>query len=95
MEANEKDEKTYQFVVYGRVQAVGFRMFVNSIAKSMGVKGFVQNQPDGTVLVIANLNESNFQQFLQELQKGSMFSRVTKIEHEEIPYRSFYDFEIR
>ena len=36
-------------VVRGRVQGVGFRMFVASRARARGVAGWVRNCPDGTV----------------------------------------------
>lgn len=39
--------------VSGRVQRAGYRAKVVSLAKEMGLVGFVQNLPDGRVLVIA------------------------------------------
>lgn len=39
--------------ISGRVQRVGYRAKVVSLAKEMGEVGIVQNQPDGSVLVIA------------------------------------------
>lgn len=39
--------------VSGRVQRVGYRSKVISLAKEMGLVGFVQNRPDGRALVIA------------------------------------------
>ncbi len=39
--------------ISGRVQRVGYRAKVVSLAKEMGLVGLIQNQPDGQVLVIA------------------------------------------
>ena len=39
--------------ISGRVQRVGYRSKLISLAKEMGLVGFVQNRPDGQVLVIA------------------------------------------
>ena len=39
--------------ISGRVQRVGCRSKLVSLAKEMGLVGFVQNRPDGQVLVIA------------------------------------------
>ena len=37
----------------GRVQGVGYRSFVTGCARETGVSGFVRNEPDGSVLIIA------------------------------------------
>jgi len=39
--------------ISGRVQRTGYRAKVVSLAKEMGLVGFVQNRPEGQVLVIA------------------------------------------
>ncbi len=39
--------------ISGRVQRVGYRAKVVSLAEEMGLAGIVQNRPDGRVLVIA------------------------------------------
>ena len=39
--------------ISGRVQRVGYRSKVVSLANEMGLVGFVQNRPDDRVLVIA------------------------------------------
>jgi len=39
--------------ISGRVQRTGYRAKVVSLAKEMGLVGFVQNRPEGLVLVIA------------------------------------------
>ena len=40
-------------MISGRVQRVGYRAKVVSAAQSLGLTGFVQNRPDGRVLLIA------------------------------------------
>ena len=37
----------------GRVQGVGFRFTAQHVAEGFAVAGFVRNQPDGTVEVLA------------------------------------------
>ena len=39
--------------ISGRVQRVGYRAKVISLAKDLGLAGFIQNRPDGKTLVIA------------------------------------------
>ncbi len=43
------DLRRARVVVRGRVQAVGFRATAVSRARSLGVAGWVRNNPDGTV----------------------------------------------
>ena len=39
--------------VRGRVQGVGFRRYVRRWARGLGLVGWVRNEPDGTVRVVA------------------------------------------
>lgn len=40
-------------VARGEVQGVGYRYFVTGCARAAGVKGYVKNMPDGSVLMAA------------------------------------------
>ena len=42
-----------QFLVRGRVQGVGFRWFVEREAQMLGIRGWVRNNLDGAVEVLA------------------------------------------
>jgi acylphosphatase len=37
----------------GNVQGIGYRAYVKSLAQRIGLKGFVRNEPDGSVLIVA------------------------------------------
>jgi acylphosphatase len=43
------DGKSVSIQVSGRVQNVGYRYHAKEAANRFGVRGFVKNQPDGTV----------------------------------------------
>ena len=44
---------SFQAVILGRVQGVGFRYFARQRAEAHGIAGFVRNLPDGSVEVHA------------------------------------------
>lgn len=54
--------------VSGEVQAVGYRYLVQGIARRLGVKGYVQNMPDGTVRVVAEAPEQVIEAFTKKLE---------------------------
>lgn len=39
--------------IFGRVQGVFFRDFVQRKAKELNLSGWVENEPDGTVQIVA------------------------------------------
>jgi len=62
--------------ISGRVQGVGFRFFTQQKAKELGVTGYVQNCPDGSVLVEAEADEESLIAFVLICQKGPAWARV-------------------
>ena len=53
----------------GRVQGVGFRATVREIAGSSAVAGWVRNEADGSVYVVAEGDESEVNRFLELIQE--------------------------
>ena len=72
--------KTQQFIVYGRVQCVGFRYFTYREAQRLGIFGWVKNQNDGSVAVLAQGTEQQLAAFQQWLHKGPKTANVTHLE---------------
>lgn len=63
-------ERQQREVYYsGRVQGVGFRFTVRSIAKQFAVTGFVRNLPDGRVHVVAEGEVAEIAEFLRAVKK--------------------------
>jgi acylphosphatase len=81
----------------GRVQGVGFRFTVESIALSLGgITGWVRNLPDGRVELIAEGEEEKITNFLKEIREGIMKRYIVKEDIIWEPYRKqFGDFQIR
>ena len=66
--------------VRGRVQGVGFRWFVRERARALGLTGWVRNQPDGTVEVLAVGDDSALEKLRALLTEGPMGSRVSGVD---------------
>ena len=60
----------------GRVQGVGFRVFVHSVAQELGFTGWVKNMPDGSVVMEAQGDEARFGELKQRIQEGNGFCKV-------------------
>lgn len=73
-------QKRLECEVFGRVQTVMFRDFVQRKARARGVVGTVKNNPDGSVSVVAEGEESKLKELLDLLHRGSVFSRVDRVE---------------
>jgi acylphosphatase len=67
------------YIVRGRVQGVGFRWFVDHEARTLGLAGWVRNNLDGTVEVLAMGTEAQHAALLAKLQRGPRASRVDEV----------------
>jgi acylphosphatase len=87
----------YRFIISGKVQGVFYRKAVSQEMMVKQFKGYIQNLGDGTVEVVAEIFDDEFDTFLQILQKGSLMSEVKDIQYEIIDDAEFTTdgFEIR
>jgi acylphosphatase len=67
-------------LVHGRVQGVGFRAYTQHEAVSLQLSGWVRNNSDGTVEVIAEGRKTALERFLHYLQTGPSYASVTQVE---------------
>lgn len=56
--------------VTGRVQGVGFRQFVRYHARRLGLTGWVRNEPDGSVYLVAEGPRELLEQLLDAVRQG-------------------------
>ena len=88
--------KTYELVLSGRVQGVGFRYFVESIGGRFGITGLVRNTFDRKVEVVCQGEEEDLKKFVDAVKKGPSFSVITDVKIEEIKDSKKYNiFEIK
>ncbi|WGS64473.1 acylphosphatase [Marinitoga aeolica] len=84
-----------RYRIYGRVQGVGFRWFVNRIAESLGLNGYVMNMPDGSVEIWAEGKAEKHEKLKEYIIKGNGFSYVENIEEEIVPPEGYTYFQIK
>ncbi len=91
---------TVHLMISGLVQGVGFRHFVRSKARELGLVGWVSNTENGMVEVIAEGEKEKIKKIILLCRKGPMLSEVKDIsvQWQESPPASggeFSSFEIR
>ncbi|HXZ80577.1 MAG TPA: acylphosphatase [Terriglobales bacterium] len=74
-----------QFVVRGRVQGVGFRWFVEREAQALGIAGWVRNNPDSSVEVLAVGTREQLSALRGKLREGPRAARVDDVQEFEAP----------
>jgi acylphosphatase len=84
-----------RFIVKGRVQRVGFRFFIEDAARRENVRGYVRNQHDGTVEVVAEGDADAMQRFEMAVRRGPTGARVDDVDTIDIePSNRFSGFRV-
>jgi acylphosphatase len=83
--------------IYGRVQGVFFRYFVQNAAGELGLKGYVRNLASGdAVEVQAEGKRQQLNKLLEQLKLGPPGARVERVEVKWADYSGrFDDFSVK
>jgi acylphosphatase len=82
--------------VHGSVQGVGFRWFVRRQAARLSVSGWVSNEADGSVRVVAEGTPASLALLLAQLREGPPGAAVRSVDEKWLPGSgSFSRFEIK
>lgn len=65
-----------QCLVTGKVQGVGYRDFAQDAAAELGLFGYVKNQADGSVTLVAQGEPESLRLFVEYLHEGSPLAKV-------------------
>lgn len=65
-----------RYLIGGRVQGVGFRMFAQDAAAVEGVHGYVCNLPDGRVEALVEGDQASVDRVERQLRRGPGGARV-------------------
>jgi acylphosphatase len=83
MTSVEKAVEARRFVVRGRVQGVGFRWFVEREAHILAIAGWVRNNADGSVEILAQGTRDQLTGLRSRLREGPRAARVDQVEESE------------
>jgi acylphosphatase len=89
----QKLAKLYR--VRGRVQGVGFRYFVEQAAKSLGIRGWVRNDDDGTVEVYAVGTSGQLTDLAGLLWQGPRWAEVRGVDEGESAVEDYSGFSVK
>ena len=84
-----------RFQVYGRVQGIGYRWFVQEIGTRHSLTGWVRNVQDGSVEAEAQGDSRSLELFISELRDNCRLALVRDISVTEIPEKNETGFEIK
>lgn len=91
--AEKYERRTIHFA--GQVQGVGFRYTTTAIAQNHTVHGFVQNLPDGRVLLVAEGQAAELDTFVAAIRERLGQYIRQELTDRSAPTREFTDFGIR
>jgi acylphosphatase len=83
-----------RYLVRGRVQGVGFRYFVQRVARQLGLTGYTRNLDDGQVEVYAVGPPEKLSELAGFLWKGPAFADVRGVEEQEAAVQQYDAFSI-
>lgn len=88
-------KKRLALKIYGNVHGVGYRYSVRNFAKARDIQGWVKNNSEGTVSVVAEGEEKDLEALLDFCYNGIDFAQVQHIDRIwEERTGGFHDFSI-
>jgi len=83
-----------KFEIFGKVQGVWFRSAAKKEAEKLNITGWVKNNSNCNVEVLACGNEENLKQFEKWLWKGPLLARVKSVTSKDIIFEIHQNFII-
>ena len=68
--------------IHGKVQGVGYRFYATRVARRMGLKGWIQNNRDGSVEALVEGEKNSIDEWIEEIREGPRYVEVIKIGQE-------------
>ena len=88
--------RTVHLHIRGRVQGVGYRAFVASEARQLGIDGWVRNRRDGSVEAILRGHPADVEALIGLCRQGPTAAAVSDVDIAEVAEAAaFHGFEMR
>jgi acylphosphatase len=91
---SQRDAARFVARVEGRVQGVGYRLFVRSRAEALHLAGSVRNMPNQTVRVEAEGPKDILLTLIEDLREGPAGAHVQRVDVEWVPPTGARQFRI-
>ncbi|MDN5201623.1 acylphosphatase [Fulvivirgaceae bacterium BMA10] len=86
--------KHYNIQVFGKVQGVFYRASTCEVANNLELRGFVRNQPDGSVYIEAEGPDERIEQLIAWCKQGPSGAIVQRVICKEAEVKGFEEFEV-
>lgn len=87
-------KKHFNIKVYGLVQGVFFRSTAKEQADKLGITGFAENKPDGSVYIETEGKDETLDKFIKWCNVGPSMAQVEKVVVTEDELENCSEFEI-
>ena len=88
--------KTIHCTISGKVQGVFFRAFTRELARDLHLTGWVRNNSNGTVELVAQGDDEKLTKLKNKLQQGPPSARVGSVDCEQLDDAETYqEFKLR
>jgi acylphosphatase len=81
--------------IFGLVQGVGFRSFMEMVAEELGLAGFVKNRRDGSLYVKVEGDDHAVEKFVEQCRKGPIGAVVKNVAVRDGPVENYRGFIVR
>lgn len=88
--------KAINAVITGKVQGIGFRMYIFRQAERLGLYGWVKNCSNGSVELHAQGGDVDLDYFMQLVKRGNNFSVIEELKIKPTDVNDIYKcFEVK
>lgn len=86
--------KAINGIITGKVQGVGFRMYMYRQADRLGLFGWVRNKSDGGVEFHCEGSDVDLSYFVELVKRGNDFAQVESLEYTEAKTQNLTTFKV-